>query len=198
MAGRPSVHYIVLNANEYQFWQMLTTMWMGHYWELSSSICPEMWWPSLQSNDWQSSQHNWEQPGSLGLHEPQVDDKQIGAWITSNSVVDGCDAAEPDELEDFNGPHEPVIVPHKGEMITASPAPCTDEFKDSLLEHSVQHFAATACDADLQVDWNTSGAGTINLVDMTAGAVATASTCSSDQTGGLHWRLLQQLGQACG
>ena len=101
MAGRPSVHYIVLNANEYQFWQMLTTMWMGHYWELSSSICPEMWWPSLQSNDWQSSQHNWEQPGSLGLHEPQVDDKQIGAWTTSNSVVDGCDAAEPDEREDF-------------------------------------------------------------------------------------------------
>ena len=91
MAGRPSVHYIVLNANEYQFWQMLTTMWMGHYWELSSSICPEMWWPSLQSNDWQSSQHNWEQPGSLG----------------------GCDAAEPDGREDFNGPHEPEIVPHK-------------------------------------------------------------------------------------
>ena len=42
-----------------------------------------------------------EQPGSLGLHEPQVDDKQIGTWTTSNSVVDGCDAAEPDEREDF-------------------------------------------------------------------------------------------------
>lgn len=75
-----------------------------------------------------------------------------GAWTTSNSVVNGCDAAEPDEREDVNGPHEPGMVPHKGEMITASPAPCTHEFEDSLLEPSIQHFAATACDADLQVN----------------------------------------------
>lgn len=175
MAGRPSVQYIVVNTNECQFWQMLATMWMGHYWELSFSICPEMWWPRLQSNDWQSNQHNWEHPSCLGLREPQVDDKQTGARTTPNSVVAGCDAAEPNDCDDSNGPHERVIEPQR---IPVTPAPCTDDFEDCLLEHSMQHLAATACDADLQVDWSTNGAGTINLVDMTAaGAVATASTC---------------------
>ena len=179
MAARPSVHYIVVNTNECQFWQMLATMWMGHYWELSSSICLEMWWPRLQSNDWQSNQHNWEQPSSLGLHEPQGDDKQTGARTTSRSVVAGCDAAEIDEYEDFHGPQEPEMVLDKDEAIAVTPAPLTDDFEDTLLEHSMQHFASMACDADLQVDWNTNGAGTINLVDMTGGAVATTSNCSS-------------------
>ena len=174
MAGRPSVQYIVVNTNECQFWQMLATMWMGHYWELSSSICPEMWWPRLQNNDWQSNQYNWDCPSCLGLREPQVDDKQTGARTTPNSVVAGCDAVEPNAYDDFNGPHEPVIEP---QCIPVTPATCTDDFEDSLLEHSMQHFAAMACDADLQVDWNTKGAGTINLADMTAGAAATASTC---------------------
>lgn len=171
MAGRPSVQYIVVNTNESQFWQRLATMWMGHYWELSSSICPEMWWPNLQGNDWQNNQHNWENPSSLGLHEPKVDDRHTGVWATPNSVVAGCDAVEADDREDFNEPHEPAVEPHEDEIIPVTPAPCRDDFEDILLEHSMQHFAATACDADLQVDWNTNGAGTINLVDMTA------STC---------------------
>ena len=158
MAARPSVHYIVVNTNECQFWQMLATMWMGHYWELSSSICPEMWWPRLQSNDWQSNQHNWEQPSSLGLHEPQGDDKQTGERTTPRPVVAGCGAAEIDEYEDFHGPQEPEMVLDKDEAIAVTPAPFTDDFEDTLLEHSMQHFASMACDADLQVDWNTNGA----------------------------------------
>eukprot|EP00438_Fugacium_kawagutii_P019030 Skav208697 [mRNA] locus=scaffold42:208920:209966:- [translate_table: standard] len=177
MAARPSVQYIVVNTNECQFWQMLATMWMGHYWELSSSICPDMWWPRLHSNDWQSNQHNGEHPSCLGLHEPQADDKQTGAGTTPNFVVAGCDATEPDGCEELSGPHEPMIQTHKDENIPVTPAPRTDDFDGYLLEHSMQHFAAMACDADLQVDWNTNGAGTINLVDMTIDAVATASTC---------------------
>eukprot|EP00438_Fugacium_kawagutii_P013542 Skav227877 [mRNA] locus=scaffold2896:258598:267919:+ [translate_table: standard] len=177
MAARPSVQHIVVNTNECQFWQMLATMWMGHYWELSSSICPDMWWPRLQSNDWQSNQHNGEHPSCLGLHEPQADDKQTGAGTTPNFVVAGCDATEPDGCEELSGPHEPMIQTHKDENIPVTPAPRTDDFDEYLLEHSMQHFAAMACDADLQVDWNTNGAGTINLVDMTTDAVATASTC---------------------
>eukprot|EP00438_Fugacium_kawagutii_P029022 Skav200749 [mRNA] locus=scaffold1117:128120:129190:+ [translate_table: standard] len=170
MACASHVQYVVVEASDCQYWQMIAAMWMGRYMELVAPLCSGQW-PSW-APCWQTSECN---QGFCDLESnaepPQTHGAQWGRDVTNSGAT--SDVPQAFAVSGLESVHEPNEKRRKTKCEDEVPCSdsgrhlsCVDDFEVALMESYMQTIFDCDFETDLQIDWSEEGWCSVNLHDM--------------------------------